>query len=109
MLTLAPLFRPGAHHPQHLDTPQHLAQAAPGLVAEGFGRVTIGGEPVELEQWLALPEKKRRLPPNAAVDLVMDRVSIAADQRARLAEALEAAYRRGHGLARLVFPDSSGA
>ena len=109
LVTLAPLYRPGSTHPQHLDTPQHLAQAAAGLIAEGFGRVMIGGEPVELEPWLALPEKKRRLPKDAAVDLVMDRVRIAPDQRARLAEALEAAYRRGHGLARLAFPDAEGA
>jgi excinuclease ABC subunit A len=108
MVILAPLFRPDSGHPQHLDTPQHLAQAAPTLVAEGFVRVLISGEMVELQEWLALPEKQRKVPATATVDLVMDRVRIAVDQRTRLAEALEAAYKRGHGLARLSFPDAEG-
>ncbi|HUJ73293.1 MAG TPA: excinuclease ABC subunit UvrA, partial [bacterium] len=107
VLVLAPLYRPGAQHPALLDAPAHLAQVAAELVAGGHSRVRVGGHMLDLQEWLALPEKKRKLA-EGPIDLVMDRVRISVPERKRLAEALEAAYAQGRGLARLVFADHAG-
>jgi excinuclease ABC subunit A len=109
VMILAPLYRPGSGHAAALDTPEHFAALAQTLVQEGFTRVRLGAEVVEVQEWLALPEKQQRLNRDTPIDLVIDRLRIVPDERKRLAEALESAYRMGHGLARLVFPDAGGA
>ncbi|MCH8883350.1 MAG: excinuclease ABC subunit UvrA, partial [SAR324 cluster bacterium] len=73
IILAAPLFRPGARRPSMLDTPAHLAELAPSLIGEGFTRVRLNGEQVELAQWLARPAAQRRLGRETAVELVIDR------------------------------------
>ncbi len=107
LLILAPLHRPGSQHAAALDTAAHFPALAQSLVPEGFTRVRIGGEVVEVQDWLARPEKQRKLGRDTVIDLLIDRVRIGPDERKRLAEALESAYRKGHGLARLAFPDAT--
>ncbi|MCZ6627498.1 MAG: excinuclease ABC subunit UvrA, partial [SAR324 cluster bacterium] len=109
LLLMAPLYRPGSSHAAMLDKPAHFPALAEALVAEGFTRVRIGGEPVLLDEWLALPAKQRKLKKNVPVELVIDRVRISAGERKRLAEATETAFARGHGLALLSFPDAPPA
>jgi len=109
MLILAPLFRPASARPTMLDTAAHLADMAPTLQAEGFTRVLLDGELTELADWLALPAGKRKLSPKTVIDLVVDRVRIDPAERKRVAEATEVAFEKGHGLARLVFPDGPAA
>jgi excinuclease ABC subunit A len=104
---LAPLFRPGSSHAAALDKAEHFGALAQTLVPEGFTRVRIGDEVVDVQEWLARPEQQRKLAKDALIDLVIDRVRIGAEERKRMAEALESAYRKGHGLARLVFPDAA--
>ena len=105
IILAAPLFRPGARRPSMLDTPAHLAELAPSLIGEGFTRVRLNGEQVELAQWLARPAAQRRLGRETAVELVIDRVRIRPAERKRLAEAIEVAFEKGHGLVKLMFPD----
>jgi excinuclease ABC subunit A len=106
LIVRAPLHRPGSRHAAALDQPEHLVQLAPTLVRDGFTRVMLGEEAVDVQEWLALPAKRRRVPKDAPIDLVIDRVKVSEEERKRLAEALESAYVQGHGLARLVFPDA---
>ncbi len=108
LIVTAPLYRPGSSHPAMLDDPAHLPESGKFLLAEGFTRIRLDGTPVELPEWLALPSKKRKIAPDTEVDLVIDRIVIRARSRKRLAEALETAFEKGHGLVRLVFPDGEG-
>ncbi|MCH8887768.1 MAG: excinuclease ABC subunit UvrA [SAR324 cluster bacterium] len=78
-----------------------------GEIGEDFG----GGnnsETVEIADWLARPAAKGKLGRGESVDLVIDRVRVSARERKRIAEALETAFEKGHGLARLIFTDDEG-
>jgi excinuclease ABC subunit A len=103
VMVLAPLYRPGSAHAAMLDKPEHFPELARQLVAEGYPRVRIAGEIVNLPDWLALPARRQKLKKGAAVELVIDRMRVS--ERKRIAEASEAAFDQGHGLVLLVFPD----
>ncbi|MEE8435599.1 MAG: excinuclease ABC subunit UvrA [bacterium] len=129
LIVTAPLFRPGSAHAAMLDKQEHLPELARALMSEGFTRVLLGGKQkkasksgggnadggnvgggdigktVEIADWLARPAAKRKLGKGESVDLVIDRVRVSARERKRVAEALETAFEKGHGLARLIFPD----
>jgi excinuclease ABC subunit A len=61
------------------------------MIREGYSRFMIRGEVVKLE---SAPRNASRL---ATIDLVLDRVDIEEEKRARLLEAIEAAYRMTDG------------
>jgi len=70
--------------------------------ADGFRRVRIDGEVKLLETLDDLPKTKPH-----DVDLVIDRVTLAAGDRSRLAEAVELGLRRGEGRV-LCVPEGGG-
>ena len=109
LVLLAPLFRPGSQRPAALDRLEHFSELAQALLAEGFARARIGGETVELAEWLALPATKRKIRKGTAVELVIDRLRISPSERKRVAEACEVAFAHGHGLVLLTFPDAPPA
>ncbi len=75
--------------------PSVLREELPRLRQRGFQRVRIGGEIKSLDE--------PRLVPNGAaeitVELVLDRLVLTADQRSRLADSLELAFREGQSRA----------
>ena len=105
MVLLAPLYRPGSKRPAMLDRPEHFGDVARSLMAEGFTRAYLNGVQVELAEWLDLPDKRRKVKPRTTIDLVIDRVRISSRERKRVAEGIETAFAKGHGMARLHFPD----
>ena len=70
------------------------------MIREGYARFIIKGEVVRLE---AAPKNASRL---ATIDLVLDRIDIEENKRARLLEAIETAYRMTDGHVR--FEDTEG-
>ena len=90
-LVLAPCMR---------AKPSVLREELPRLRQRGFQRVRIAGEIVSLD------EPSTKLVPNGtaeiAVDLVLDRLMLLADQRSRLADSLELAFREGRNRAMVL-------
>ncbi|MEJ2289742.1 MAG: excinuclease ABC subunit A, partial [Deinococcales bacterium] len=72
------------------------------LKKEGFARVRIDGEVHTLEQ--AIDANLERYEKHD-IDIVIDRVKLSEDDRARLAESTELALVRGEGLMRVFLPD----
>ena len=73
--------------------PSVLRDELPRLRQRGFQRVRIRGEVLQLDDPELLPSG---LPPQEiAVDIVVDRLVAAVDQRSRLADSLELAFREG--------------
>ncbi|MEP6958969.1 MAG: excinuclease ABC subunit UvrA, partial [Nitrospirota bacterium] len=70
------------------------------LLMRGFSRVQCGEEILDLHEIHTLPESR---PDHLAV--VLDRLVIREDNRSRLVEAIEAAFREGEGLCRVVVID----
>jgi excinuclease ABC subunit A len=75
--------------------PAVLRDELPRLRQRGFQRVRIGGEIKSLDDQRLLPNGSAEL----AVELVVDRVVIATDQRSRVADSLELAFREGQNRA----------
>ncbi|MBL9216602.1 MAG: excinuclease ABC subunit UvrA [Opitutaceae bacterium] len=75
--------------------PAVLRDELPRLRQRGFQRVRIAGEIRSLDEPRLVPTGTEEL----AVDVVVDRVVIAADQRSRLADSLELAFREGQNRA----------
>ncbi|MDD3179599.1 MAG: excinuclease ABC subunit UvrA [Opitutaceae bacterium] len=75
--------------------PAVLRDELPRLLQRGFQRVRIGGEIRSLDEPKLLPSGVAEI----AVDLVIDRLVLAADQRSRLADSLELALREGQNRA----------
>jgi excinuclease ABC subunit A len=71
--------------------PSVLRDELPGLRQRGFQRVRIAGEIKSLDDPHVLPAGAREL----VVDLVIDRLVAAPEQRSRLADSLELAFREG--------------
>ncbi len=67
------------------------AELIPRLLHRGFIRAKLGEKIVELDHGLELPSGEKEL------FVVLDRITITADRRARLTESLEAAFREGGG------------
>ncbi|MCI0452487.1 MAG: excinuclease ABC subunit UvrA, partial [Candidatus Latescibacteria bacterium] len=65
------------------------------LIREGYARFRIGGDVVRLE---AAPKGAARM---KSIDVVLDRVEVDESRRARLLEAIEAAYRMADGVVRI--------
>ncbi|MBI1893773.1 MAG: ATP-binding cassette domain-containing protein, partial [Candidatus Rokubacteria bacterium] len=65
------------------------AELIPRLLHRGFIRAKVGEKIVELDHGLQLPSGEKEL------FIVLDRITITADRRARLTESLEAAFREG--------------
>jgi excinuclease ABC subunit A len=70
-----------------------LRDELPRLRQRGFQRVRIGGEIVNLDDREVLPAGLKE----ASVEIVVDRLVLNADQRSRLADSLELAFREGQG------------
>ncbi len=71
--------------------PSILREELPRLRQRGFQRVRLDGEIKNLDDPNLLPTGTKEI----AVDLVVDRLSASADQRSRLADSLELAFREG--------------
>ncbi len=85
--------------------PAVLRDELPGLRQRGFQRVRIAGEIKSLDDPHALPPGAREL----AVDLVIDRLVAAPEQRSRLADSLELAFREGQDRAVVLAQKSPDA
>jgi excinuclease ABC subunit A len=72
------------------------AEVRAGLVASGFRRLLIGDEVREAEEVEERPE---------ALVVIADRLSVRSDQRRRVTDSLEQAFRYGKGRLTLCFPD----
>ena len=72
-----------------------LRDELPRLRQRGFQRVRIAGEVRNLDDRELLPSGMKE----ATVELVVDRIVVAPDQRSRLADSLELAFREGQGRA----------
>ncbi|HET7536885.1 MAG TPA: excinuclease ABC subunit A, partial [Candidatus Didemnitutus sp.] len=75
--------------------PSVLRDELPRLRQRGFQRVRIGGEIKSLDEPKLVPNGAAEIP----VDLVLDRLALTADQRSRLADSLELAFREGQSRA----------
>ena len=71
--------------------PSVLREELPRLRQRGFQRVRIAREVVDLDNADIIPKGVKEV----AVDLVVDRIVATADQRSRLADSLELAFREG--------------
>lgn len=68
---------------------------------DGFARVRIDGEVMELESVPELDKNKKH-----NIDIVVDRLMIDDKQRTRITDSVETALRHGNGLVVLLFPDT---
>jgi len=73
-----------------------------GLRKEGFARVRVDGEVQTLEEALKLSLEKYE---KHDIDLVVDRLKVSAEDRARMAESVELALQKGEGLMRVLLPE----
>ena len=103
IILLAPLFRPRSQKILLLDEPAHLKHVVPHLKAEGFIRIHLNQKEVHLDDW-EQQEATLTLTQKTAVDLVIDRVKVQKSDQKRLAEAIEVAYQKGHGLVKILLP-----
>ena len=71
------------------------------LRAQGFVRVRIDGEILDLDEQPSVDPKQKH-----SIDVVVDRFRVRGDIGLRLAESFETALRLGEGLARIAFMDS---
>ncbi len=63
-----------------------------GLTQKGYARVRVDGNTLKLEEVPALDKKKKH-----SIDVVVDRMTLDADARARLVDSVETALRAGSG------------
>ncbi len=85
--------------------PSVLRDEIPRLRQRGFQRVRIAGEIKSLDEPKLVPTGSEDIP----VDLVVDRVLITADQRSRLADSLELAFREGQNRALVLVQKNTEA
>ncbi|HZL45855.1 MAG TPA: excinuclease ABC subunit UvrA [Opitutaceae bacterium] len=85
--------------------PAVLRDELPGLRQRGFQRVRIAGEIKSLDDPHVLPPGAREL----VVELVVDRLVAAPEQRSRLADSLELAFREGQDRAVVLAQKSPDA
>jgi len=85
--------------------PSVLRDELPRLRQRGFQRVRIDGEIGDLDQENLIPKGLKEV----AVDLVVDRMVASADQRSRLADSLELAFREGKDRAIVMAQKSANA
>ncbi len=104
---LAPLFLPGSSKTLLLDDPEHFPNVVDSLTQEGFLRAYIEGQPVRLDEWEG-SASGMKLTAKTVIDLVVDRVRVAAEEQKRISESIETAFQRGHGLLKLRLSDRGG-
>ena len=108
---LAQLFRdaPGERAivlaPWLTAKPAVLRDEVPRLRQRGFQRVRIAGEIKSLDEPKLVPNGSDEI----VVELVVDRVVITADQRSRLADSLELAFREGQNRALILVQKKADA
>jgi excinuclease ABC subunit A len=85
--------------------PAVLRDELPRLRQRGFQRVRLAGEIKSLDEPKLVPNGAEEL----VVELVVDRVVITADQRSRLADSLELAFREGQNRALVLVQKSPEA
>ncbi len=105
LLREAPAERALILAPWMTAKPAVLRDELPRLRQRGFQRVRIAGEIKSLDEPRLVPTGGTEL----AVELVIDRIVIAAAQRSRLADSLELAFREGQNRALVLvqkLPDS---
>ena len=103
---LAPLYLPGSSKILLLDHPKHLNNVTDSLEKEGFVRLYINGKAARFDE---CKEKfsKLNLSNNTPVDLGIDRLRVNPEEQKRLAEAVENAFQRGHGLLKICLTDKN--
>ena len=86
-----------------LPLPENLPweEARAGLARSGFRRLLVDGETVEVEAVASAPA--------SPLTVVVDRVVARAEQKPRLVDSIEQAFRFGKGRMALLFPDDGGA
>jgi excinuclease ABC subunit A len=85
--------------------PSVLREELPRLRQRGFQRVRIGGEIKSLEESKLVPNGAAEIP----VEVVVDRLMLNADQRSRVADSLELAFREGQSRAVVLVQRSAEA
>jgi excinuclease ABC subunit A len=85
--------------------PAVLRDELPRLRQRGFQRVRLAGEIHSLDEPKLVPNGATEL----TVEIVVDRVVLAADQRSRLADSLELAFREGQNRAIVLVQKSADA
>jgi len=85
--------------------PSVLREELPRLRQRGFQRVRLDGEIKNLDDPHLVPSGAKEI----SVDLVVDRIVATADQRSRLADSLELAFREGHDRAIVLAQKSTEA
>ncbi|MGI8913452.1 MAG: excinuclease ABC subunit UvrA, partial [Chloroflexota bacterium] len=88
--------------PLALEAPEQAAELIAGLQREGFRRLRLDGEVLELEAALTAVKGAQRL------ELVIDRLTADAENRGRLADAIELALAKGRGELTVDGPDGEG-
>ena len=104
---LAPLFLPGAEKILLLDHPKHLPNVIESLKQDGFVRIYVNGKGIRLDEWEEYATKLT-LSKKSTVDLGIDRLRVNPEEQKRLAEAIENAFQRGHGLLKICLTDHAG-
>jgi len=90
----------------HLKQKLSLArEEIPKLKQRGFSRVRINGEIRSLEDFDLIPDGVKEL----EVDIVIDRLVVSSEQRSRIADSLELAFREGKDKAILMVQDHRDA
>ena len=110
---LAPLFLPGSSKILLLDHPKHLPNVIDSLEQEGFVRLYVNGKPIRLDEREEMSRKNEspvdfKLTRNTSVDLGIDRLRVNPVEQKRLAEGIESAFQRGHGLLKICLTDHDG-
>jgi excinuclease ABC subunit A len=85
--------------------PSVLRDELPRLRQRGFQRVRLGGSVRELDEPNLIPSGAAAV----AVDVVVDRLVASAEQRSRIADSLELAFREGHDRAFVLSQASADA
>ena len=85
--------------------PAVLRDELPALRQRGFQRVRIAGEIKSLDEPKLIPNGSAEL----TVELVLDRLVLNADQRSRIADSLELAFREGQNRATVLVQKSAEA
>lgn len=81
--------------------PSVLRDELPRIQQRGFQRIRVAGEVKLLDECDAIPRVKDAL----ALDIVVDRVAAKDDQRSRIADSLELAFREGNDRAIILVQD----
>ena len=71
------------------------------LVADGYARVEVDGEPYDLT--LETPDLDKNY--DHTIDVIVDRVKISADSRSRIADSVETALEEADGVLKVIVPD----